>query len=111
MPLPGLERARGLDLEAGRRVAPGAELVGQRHAEAGGVGGGDQLLGAGLAAGLLGAGRPGDAGVAEQPGRDRRHGAAALEQIALPDGTRSTVGHGRLLDVVVATDPMRGSST
>ena len=67
--LAGLKGHVGLGVDRGRRrVAGRDQLVGHRHREAGGVGRGDQLLGAGLAVRLLGTCRPADLEAADAGG-------------------------------------------
>ena len=83
---------RGVE-RGGRRPGLG-QAVGQRHGEAGGVGRGDQLLGAGLAVGVLGPGGPGhvegaDAGALERrlPAPSKRlpsQCVVALRVVAMP---------------------------
>ena len=95
MPCPGWKVTSALVSTRGRRVAAPGQAVGQRHREAGGVGGGDQLLRAGLAVGLLGARGPADLEGADA-GRDERDLALALHQGALPVGFRGPdCGHDR----------------
>lgn len=88
-----LESNLGLGLQLDRRRARASQSVGQRHAKATGMGGGDQLFGAGLAVRLLCAGRPGNR-VLSDAGRIEGDYAAAFEQFALPDGMRyASCGH------------------
>ena len=67
------------------------EPVGQRHREAGRVGGADQLLGARATGGLLGTRRPGDVEAA-QTRRLELDAAGALEEGAVPGGGGGTGG-------------------
>ena len=89
--LAGLEGHVGLGVDGLDGVTGLGQLVGQRHREAGRVRRGDQLLGAGDAVGLLGAGRPADV-VRPDPGGVERDAALALEQRALPVGVGGAGG-------------------
>ena len=71
MPVPGVNSTSAVVSSAVRRRAGLGQAAGERHREAGRVGRGDELLGAGLAVGLLGAGGPGDV-VRAEAGLDSR---------------------------------------
>ena len=80
----------------GRRTGLG-QAVGERHGEARGVRGGDELLGAGLAIGLLGTRGPGHVERAETRGVEGGL-AGALEEAAFPVGGRgASSSHARSL--------------
>src|SRR5438477_494021 len=84
-PEPALDLAeghRGARVEPVDRRARLAQPVRERHAEAAGVGSGDQLLRARLAARVLGARRPGD-GEGAEPAALERHVAAAPGEVPL----------------------------
>ena len=89
--LAGLEGDVGRRLQALGRTTRLGEGVGQGHREAGGVGGGDQLLGARAAVGFLGPRRPGEVEGAEA-GRLERHLPLAVHERAFPVGRRGAGG-------------------
>src|SRR5436190_6798971 len=60
------------------------QAVGERHREAARVRRGDQLLGARLRAGVLGAGAPVDVEPADRPARDGVDAALAAHQVTVP---------------------------
>src|SRR5262249_5022075 len=83
--LAGLEGDGRRRAELLRRVAVLREPVRERHRETGGVGGGDQLLGARDAAGVVGrARRPAARPLADRAGRGRDDRAGALHEAPLP---------------------------
>src|SRR4051794_39385678 len=71
--------------QLGRGVAGFGEAGRERHRVAGGVRGGDELLGAGRSARLLGARRPAHGLLADGAGGRGDDRAVPLEQAALPD--------------------------
>src|SRR5207247_3720330 len=87
-----LEGAGRGHVEALRRMAGLVEAVGQGHAVAGRVGGGDQLLGAGLAARLAGARLPRYRQAMEGAAAGGRDLSVTLGQVPFPDDLGSTFG-------------------
>src|SRR5881392_1368766 len=83
-----MDPSRGLD--RGRSVAGALETGGQRHGEATGVGGADQLLGVG-ARPLLATGRE-RVLTLERPAPEA-HGSLPLLVLAFPPCRRSAFGH------------------
>jgi hypothetical protein len=91
----GIEGDGGGDVQALGRVAGLGQEVRERHRVAGGVGGGQQLLGAGLAVGALGPGCPGD-GIPADAAGDELGVALAADQRPLPERVRLAIGHGHV---------------
>src|SRR3712207_6142496 len=78
-----VERAHGPDLQLLRGCATLVQNVRERHRKARAVGGGDQLLGAGLAVRALGARGPGDRHLPHRPATDREL-AVTSRQFSFP---------------------------
>src|SRR5215207_7871312 len=78
-----VQRADGIHRQVLRRVALAGERVRERHRVAGRVGGGYELLGAGLAVGLPGARREGHRGIRQHPA-PLRHRPVAAGEIPIP---------------------------